>query len=137
EGPPARVETLRRRAQGAGGSKTASMERLNAALRARLAPRARRGRARARQPLTREHGRSLSGTVSNCGTSHARRRLAAQATGTGAITRTLAMAAGIPDHGWTVRALVAFHVPPPRWAPPKQRGRPSRALQRLIERWGS
>jgi hypothetical protein len=48
---------------------------------------------------------------------------------------TPAMASGITDHGGTVRALLSFHVPPPRWTPPKQRGRRSRALQRLIARW--
>ena len=46
DGPPARVETLRRRSQGAGGSTTADMERLQATCRERLAPLARRGRAR-------------------------------------------------------------------------------------------
>ncbi len=45
------------------------------------------------------------------------------------------MAAGITDHCWTVRELLSLHVPPPRWTPPKQRGRRSGALQRLIERW--
>jgi hypothetical protein len=134
DGPPARVETLRRRSQGDGGSHTASMERRNAPLRPRRAPLARRGRALARQPRRLEHGLYLLGTVYNCCTEHASLRLAAQAPGTGALHRTPAMAAGITDHGWTVRALLAFQVPPPRWAPPQQRGRPSRALQRLIER---
>ena len=46
------------------------------------------------------------------------------------------MAAGITDHYWTVRELLAFHVPP-RWTPPKGHGRPSHTLKRLIERWGS
>jgi transposase-like protein/IS1 family transposase len=137
DGTPARVETLRRRSQGDGVSNTAYIERLNATVRERLAPLARRCRALARQPLTLEHGMSLVGTVYNFWTYHASLRLAAQATGTVATTRTPAMAAGITDHGWPVRELLAFHVPPPRWAPPKQRGRPSRALQRLIERWCS
>src|SRR5438067_1579386 len=48
---------------------------------------------------------------------------------------TPAMAAGITDHCWTVQALLSFHVPPPRWTPPKQRGRPSHTIKRLIERW--
>lgn len=48
---------------------------------------------------------------------------------------TPAMAAGMTDHAWTVQALLSFHVPPPRWTPPKQRGRPSHALKRLLERW--
>src|SRR5215470_2358806 len=137
DGTPARVETLRRRSQGDGVSNTAYSERLNATFRERLAPLARRCRALARQTLTLHEGMFVVGTVYNFCTPHASLRLAAQATGTGATNRTPAMAAGITDHCWTVRELLAFHVPPPRWAPPKQRGRPSRALQRLIERWGS
>jgi transposase-like protein/IS1 family transposase len=137
DGTPARVETLRRRSQGDGVINTAYIERLNATFRERLAPLARRCRALARQTLTLEHGMYLVGTVYNFCTYHASLRLAAQATGTVATNRTPAMAAGITDHCWTVRELLAFHVPPPRWAPPKQRGRPSRALQRLIERWCS
>ena len=137
DGTPARVETLRRRSQGDGVINTTYIERLNATFRERLAPLARRCRALARQTLTLEHGMSLVGTVYNFCTYHASLRLAAQATGTVATNRTPAMAAGITDHCWTVRELLAFHVPPPRWAPPKQRGRPSRALQRLIERWCS
>jgi hypothetical protein len=50
---------------------------------------------------------------------------------------TPAMAAGITDHGWTLHELLSCHVPLPRWAPPKRRGRPSQTLQRLIERWCS
>src|SRR5712691_11088962 len=38
---------------------------------------------------------------------------------------TPAMAAGITDHRWTMHELLSWHVPPPRWTPPKQRGRPS------------
>ena len=49
--------------------------------------------------------------------------------------QTPAMAAGITDQCWSVRELLSYHVPPPRWTPPKQRGRPSHALKRLIERW--
>jgi len=137
DGTPARVETLRRRSQGDGGIKTASIERLNATCRERLAPLARRCRALARHTLTLEHGMSLVGTVYNFCPYHASLHLAAHATGMAATNRTPAMAAGITDHCWTVRALLAFHVPPPRWTPPKRRGRPSHILQRLIERWCS
>jgi hypothetical protein len=49
--------------------------------------------------------------------------------------RTPAMAAGITHHCWSVHELLSYHVPPPRWTPPKQRGRPSQAIKRLIERW--
>jgi transposase len=48
-----------------------------------------------------------------------------------------AMAAGITDHCWSVHELLSYHVPPPRWTPPTQRGRPSRVFQRLVERWCS
>jgi IS1 family transposase len=56
DGTPARVETLRRRAQGDGGINTASIERLNATLRKRLASLTRRGRALARRTRTLQHG---------------------------------------------------------------------------------
>jgi hypothetical protein len=49
DGPPTRVETLRRRSQGDGVINTAYMERLHATFRERLAPLARRCRALARQ----------------------------------------------------------------------------------------
>ena len=135
DGTPARVETLKRRSQGAGVINTAYIERLNATFRERLAPLARRCRALARYTLTLGHGMYLVGTVYNFCTYHASLRLAAQATGTVATNRTPAMAAGITDHCWTVRELLAFPVPPPRWTPPKRRGRPSHTLKRLIERW--
>jgi transposase-like protein/IS1 family transposase len=127
DGTPARVETLRRRSQGDGVINTAYIERLNATFRERLAPLARRWRALARDTLTLHEGMFLVGTVYNFCTPHASLSQTRKT--------TPAMAAGITDHGWTVRELLAFQVPPPRWAPPKQRGRPSRALQRLIERW--
>jgi hypothetical protein len=130
DGTPARVETLRRRAQGDGVINTAYIERLNATFRERLAPLARRCRALARQTLTLHEGMFLVGTVYNFCTPHASLGQAGQAT-------TPAMAAGITDHAWTMQELLAFHVPLPRWVPPKQRGRPSRAFQRLIKRWCS
>jgi transposase-like protein/IS1 family transposase len=128
DGTPARVETLRRRAQGDGVINTAYIERLNATFREHLASLIRRGRALARRPLTLQPGMYLIGTVYNFCTPHA--SLPHTSGGT-----TPAMAAGITDHGWTVQELLSFHVPPPRWTPPKQRGRPSHAFKRLIERW--
>jgi hypothetical protein len=129
DGTPARVETLRRRSQGAGVINTADIERLNATFRERLAPLARRCRALARHTLTLQHGMYLIGTVYNFCTPHASLSDAGVA--------TPAMAAGITNHCWTVRELLSFHVPLSRWAPPKRRGRPSQALQRRIERWCS
>ena len=130
EGTPARVETLRRRAQGAGVINTAYIARLPATFRERLASLTRRGRALARRTLTLQHGMYLIGTVYNFCTPHG--SLAHVGGGT-----TPAMAAGITDHGWTVQELLSFHVPPPRWVPPSQRGRRSQALQRVIARWCS
>jgi hypothetical protein len=129
-GAPARVETLRRRSQGNGVINTAYIERLNAPFRERLAMLTCRGRALARRIPTLQHGMYLIGTIYNFCTTHASLAHAGGAT-------TPAMAAGITDHCWTVRELLSFHMPPPHWAPPKRRGRPSRALQRLAERWCS
>ena len=129
DGTPARVETLRRRSQGDGVINTADIERLNATFRERLAPLARRCRALARETLTLHEGMFLVGTVYNFCTPHESLH-SVQNT-------TPAMAAGITDHCWTMQELLSFPVPLPRWVPPKQRGRPSRALQRLIKRWCS
>ena len=130
DGTPARIETLRRRSQGDGVINTAYIERLNATFRERLASLTRRGRGLARRTLTLQRGMYLIGTVYNFCTPHASLAHAGGAT-------TPAMAAGIIDHCWTVQELLSFHVPPSRWTPPKQRGRRSCALQRLIERWCS
>jgi transposase-like protein len=126
-GTPARVETLLRRSQGDGVINTAYMERLNATFRERLAPLARRCRALARHTLTLHEGMFVVGTVYNFCTPHESLSYAQQT--------TPAMAAGITDHCWTMHELLSFHVPLSRWVPPKRRGRPSRALRHLIERW--
>jgi len=136
-GTPARVETLQRRSQGGGVINTAYIERLNATFRERLASLTRRGRALARRTLTLQHRMYVIGTIYNFCTPHTSLRLAAPVVGGRAVQRTPAMATGITDHCWTVQELLSFHVPPPRWTPPKQRGRPSRALQCLIARWCS
>src|SRR6516225_1347243 len=108
-------------------SNTAYIERLNATFRERLAPLARRCRALARHTLTLHEGMFVVGTVYNFCTPHESLSHTQQT--------TPAMAAGITDHCWTMHELLSFHVPLSRWSPPKQRGRPSRALLRLIERW--
>ena len=126
DGTPARVETLRHRSQGEGVINTTYIERLNATFRERLASLTRRGAQRTALTLQR-HGMYLIGTVYNFCTPHT--SLAHAGRGT-----TPAMAAGITDHCWTVQELLSFHVPPPRWTP-RQRGRPSQALKRLMARW--
>ena len=108
---------------------TAYIERLNGTFRARLACLARRTRGLARQQRTLEHGMYLVGTIYNFCTFH--RSL----TTVERVERTPAMAAGIADHRWTVHELLQYHVPPPRWQPPKRRGRRSKRLQALIDRW--
>jgi transposase-like protein len=128
DGPPARVETLRRRSPGDGVLNTAELERLNATCRERLAALTRRSRALARRTLTLQHGMSLIGTGYNFCTPHASLSSTRDET-------TPAMAASITDHCWTIQALLSLPVPPPRWTPPRQRGRPSYALKHLIERW--
>ena len=129
DGTLARVETLRRRSPGHGVINTAYIERLNATCRERLDPLARRCRALARETLTLHEGMFMVGTVYNFCTPHEGLGRAQQT--------TPAMAAWITDQCWTMQERLSFHVPLPRWVPPKQRGRPSRALQRLIERWCS
>ena len=129
EGTPARGETRRRRAHGDGVRHTADLERRTATFRERRAPLARRCRALARHPLTRHAGRVWVGTVSHLCPPPARVSHAPKT--------TPALAAGSPDHGWTVRARLSCRVPLSRWAPPKRRGRPSQALQWLMERWCS
>jgi hypothetical protein len=108
---------------------TAYIERLHTTFRACLAPLARRCRALARHTLTLHEGMFVVGTVYNFCTPHASLSPTRRTTS--------AMAAGITDHCWTLHELLLFHVPLSRWAPPKRRGRPSRTLQRLIERWCS
>jgi hypothetical protein len=104
------------------------IERLNATFRERLASLTRRGRALACHTLTLQHGMYLIDTVYNFCTPPPSLAYAEHGT-------TPAMAADITDQCWTVHALLSFPVPPPRWPFPRQRGRRSRTLQRLIKRW--
>ena len=108
---------------------TSYIERLNGTFRERLAGLARRTRHLLRQETSLNAGMYLVGTVYNFCTAHA-----SLTTGDGQ-ARTPAMAAGITDHCWTVSEVLWHKVPPPRWQPPKQRGRRSAAMQRLIKRW--
>ena len=108
---------------------TAYIERLNGTFRARLAPLARRTHHLVHRKELLHGGMYLVGTLYNFCTMHASLTVASGQ------QRTPAMAAGITDHCWTVKALLWTRVPPPRWEPPKQRGRRSKAMQQLIERW--
>jgi transposase-like protein len=110
---------------------TAYIERLNGTFRSRLAGLARRTRHWLHTERSLTAGMYLVGTVYNFCTPHA--SLGTREAG----GRTPAMGAGITDHCWTVGELLRHHVPPPRWVPPKQRGRPSAARKRLVERWAA
>ena len=132
-GAAAQVEKLRHRSQGGPGVlNTAYIERLHATFRERRAALTRRGRALARCTTTLHVGRYLVGTVYTFCPYPT--RLSPAAAGVRA-PQTPAMAAALTAHRWTVPELLSFRVPPPRWTPPKPRGRPSRALHRLVERW--
>jgi len=109
---------------GANGINTAYIERLNATFRARLWFLVRRSRCVCRQQTTLENGMYLIGCLYNFCTPHH-----------SLDGCTPAVAAGITDHCWGVRELLSFRVPPSRWQPPRQRGRRSKAMQVLVERW--
>jgi hypothetical protein len=135
QGTAAEVEAVRQAAEGAGVLNTAFIERLNGTFRGRVAALARRTHALLRLPQRVEQAAYLVGTVYNFCCEHKSLRLPGLVGGHKWLERTPALAAGITDHCWTVHELLAFHVPPPPWQPPKRRGRRSKALQALIKRW--
>lgn len=108
---------------------TAFIERLNGTFRSRLAVLGRRTRCPARRATTVTRGMYLVGTVYNFCSVHASLTL-----DNGGL-QTPAMAAGITDHVWTVGELLRRRVPPPHWEPPRRRGRRSKAIQALVDRW--
>jgi len=131
------IERLIATSQGQGRINTAFIERLNATFRQRLAHLARRTRALARQPETLQVGMYVVGCIYNFCTYHESLRIPLYLSERRRrwLRRTPAIAAGLTDHCWTVQELFLFKVPPPRWTPPKRRGRPSKETLRLIEQW--
>lgn len=131
------LERLVDRTQGGGGGggvlNTAYIERLNATFRARLAVLVRRSRGLARRHRGLHAGMYLVGTVYNFCTNHASLSTDA-ASGP---SRTPAMAAGLTSHRWSMAEVLEYHVPPPRWQPPKRRGRRSKAMLQLMDRWAA
>jgi transposase-like protein len=125
--------------QGHGGINTAFIERLNATFRQRLSALARRTRALARRPETLTAGMYVVGCLYNfCACHHSLRlKLSVGTYGHHWVPRTPALAAGLTDHVWTIHELLAFHVPPPPWRPPKRRGRWSTATHALVDRWAT
>jgi hypothetical protein len=129
------LRSLLDQTQGGGGVlNTAYIERLNATFRARLAVLARRTRGLARQRRGLHAGMYLVGTVYNFCAYQA--SLSTDAA-SGPSHATPAMAAGLTSHRWSMTELVEYRVPGARWQPPKRRGRRSKAMQQLIDRWAA
>lgn len=122
---------------GSGVINTAFIERLNATFRSRLSWLSRRTRHLAHQTATLTAGMYVTGCLYNLCQTHRslRCRLSVGEFGRRWVRRTPALAAGLTDHIWTVDELLMYRVPPPRWTPPKRRGRPSKALLELTNRW--
>jgi transposase-like protein len=132
------VAALIEQTQGAAGViNTAYIERLNATFRQRLVWLSRRSRVLAHQTTTLTAGMYIVGCFYNFCDAHKslRIRLAYGSFDHRWIQRTPAIAAGLTDHIWSYQELLMYRIPPPRWQPPKQRGRRSRELQALIDRW--
>lgn len=106
---------------------TAYVERLNATLRAALAPLARRTRRAVHALATLEAALWLAGSCYNfCTPHHSLRQPAEGAAQRRWQSRTPAMAAGLTDHIWTIHELLTYPVPsaarprrgrPPAWLP--------------------
>jgi len=136
QGEAAAVAAVIKETQGAGGINTAFIERLNGTFRSCLCSLARRTRALGRKAERLAAGAFLVGTVYNFCTEHESLRLPGLVGGHKWLARTPAMASGLTEHRWSVKELLSYRVPPPRWQPPKRRGRMSQALKALIARWG-
>lgn len=132
------VAKLIMKSQGkAGVLNTAYIERLNATFRQRLVWLTRRSRVLAQQATTIVDSMYIVGCYYNFCDAHKslRIRLAYGSFGHRWVQRTPALAASLTDHIWSYQELLMLRIPPPRWQPPKQRGRRSKALQSLIDRW--
>ena len=139
QGRAEQIARLIEASQGRGGINTAFIERLNATFRQRLNCLSRRTRTLARQPQTLQAGMYVVGCVYNFCTYHQSLRVPYFLTERSQrwLQRTPAIAAGLTDHRWSIEEVFWFKVPPAPWTPPKRRGRPSKQMLHLIERWAS
>jgi transposase-like protein len=137
QGCQKRIAHLLAISQNGGMINTAYIERLNATFRQRLAWLARRTRHLAQQSETLMAGMFIVGCLYNfCDNHHSLRlKLSVGRYSYRWVQRTPAMPAGLTDHRWSVSELFFFKVPPPRWVPPKRRGRPSKATLELVNQW--
>jgi len=124
---------------GKGVINTAFIERLNATFRLRFNNLVRRTRTLAHRSETLVVGMYSTGCFYNfCEYHHGLRlKLSVGSFGHHWVQRTPAIAAQLTDHQWTYTELFSFKVPPPRWCPPAQRGRPSQATLALAQRWAN
>ena len=127
--------------QGTGVINTAFIERLNATFRQRISALTRRTRHLAQRAQTLVAGMYLVGCFYNfCDFHHSLRLTRSVSVGSFGhrwVQRTPAIAAKLTDHQWTPAEVLMFHVPPPRWKPPVQRGRPSLAILQLAQKWAT
>lgn len=130
------IATIIKATQGAGDINTAYLERLNGTFRSCLGSLARRTRALTRTTASLHAGAYLVGTVYNFCTEHKSLRLPGLIGGRKLIPQTPAMAAGLTNHCWSVKELMSYRVPLPRWRPPQRRGRISAANKELLKQWG-
>ena len=139
QGTPAQVTGLLQLSQDGGVINTAYIERLNATFRQRLACLSRRNRCPAQQEATLSAGMYLVGCLYNFCDYHHSLRIGLWVNNWRRhwVQRTPAMAAALTDHRWSHDELFWFKVPPPRWNPPKRRGRPSKQMLELIKTWAS
>lgn len=139
QGDETLVERLIQRSQGTGGINTAFIERLNATFRSRLCWLTRRTRGLARQQQTLQAAMFVVGCLYNFCDYHASLRVALHLPHGNRrwLQRTPAIAAGLTDHQWSPTELFTYHVPPPRWSPPKLRGRRSKLMRATIHKWAA
>jgi transposase-like protein len=137
QGSTSMIKHLLQTSQAGGVINTAFIERLNATFRQRLNCLTRRTRTLAQQAETLTAGMYVLGCVYNFCDYHKSLRLFVWVSRCRYhwVPRTPALAAGLTDHRWTVQELLSFRVPPPRWTPSKQRGRPSKETLHLIQQW--
>jgi len=134
------VERLIKATQnGKGVINTAFIERLNATFRLRFNNLVRRTRTLVRHTETLVAGMYITGCFYNfCDYHHSLRlKLSVGSFHHHWVQRTPAIAAQLAVHRWTYTELFAFKVPPPRWSPPIQPGRPSKAMLELTQCWAN
>lgn len=139
QGSQAVVDRLISYSQGGGVINTAYIERLNATFRQRIPWLTRRSRYLAHDIELLQSSMFIVGCLYNLHDFHHSLRLPIWISETKKrwVHRTPAMAAGLTDHQWSFSEIFWFRIPPEPWTPPRQRGRPSKQTQALIERWCS